>query len=139
MSAKYRSLRVEIARLKAEASKLKRQMRKAEVDAEDKLVRDELMEVEELFAATANNPGVIRASDGFDIDFSEAYYPRLGHGPVPFWGGSYADDPVVASESDSFGQLLDSFLPAVPERPSAPDGGASFVGSPVLEQDRRNG
>lgn len=137
MSAEYRSLRVEITRLKADTSKLKRQMRKAKVVAKDELVRDKLMEVEELFANTANNPGVIHVSEGLDIDFSEAYYPRLGHGPVTFWAVPYADDPVAAQDP-SLHQFLQSFAVVAGEPPLPVVGGANFVGSPVSGQDPRN-
>ena len=59
-------------------------MRKVEIDIEDKLIRDELMEIKELFVTTINNPSIIRASDNFDIDFSKTYYPCFNYSPIIF-------------------------------------------------------
>ena len=42
------------------------------------------MKVKELFTTIVNNPSVIHASNGFDINFSEAYYSRLSYGPIIF-------------------------------------------------------
>lgn len=71
-------------------------------EAEDSLARDDLLQLEEdlagsiLDAETALAPclearAVISAPSGLDFDFSQDPFPRLGGGPVTFWGGSYAE------------------------------------------------
>lgn len=92
LSNEYRRIRKEIARLKTDASKLKRDMRKIEDHAEDLLVRDDQMEMEQMLSECLDGRDSIVVPSGLEFDFSEAYFPELGGGPVTFWGGSYADD-----------------------------------------------
>ena len=92
LSDSYQKLRKEIARLKTEASKVKKEMRKARGDAEDQLVRDELLEAEEAIAACNVGRGDIVAPSGLEFDFGDDPFPELGGGPLTFWGGSFADD-----------------------------------------------
>lgn len=101
MSAEYLRIRKEIARLKTEASRLKRDMRKLETEAEDRLVRDEEMEAEELLASCLDGRDSLVVPSGLEFDFSETAFPELGGGPMTFWAGGYADEDTVSNDKRS--------------------------------------
>jgi cell division protein FtsB len=95
LSSDYLLLRKEIARLKAAASKLKRNMRKLEAEAEDRLERDDLMAAEEEAVSCARGRESIVAPSGLEFDLSEAPFSELGGGPGMFWAGDFVDDNPV--------------------------------------------
>jgi len=97
LSAEYLRIRKEIARLKTEASRLKRDMRKLETEAEDRLVRDEEMETEQLLASCLDERGSLVVPSGLEFDFSESAFPELGGGPMTFWAGSFDEDTALAA------------------------------------------
>lgn len=98
LSAEYQRVRKEIARLKLEASKLKKDMRRVEDEAEDRLVRDDQMELEQIVASCLSGRDSIVVPSGLEMDLSEAYFPELGGGPTSYWHGDFVDDvPDVAS------------------------------------------
>lgn len=86
--------------MKADASRLKRDMRRLENEAEDRLVRDAEMETEQLLAACLDERGSLVVPSGLEFDFSESAFPELGGGPVTFWAGSYVDESTVSVVND---------------------------------------
>ena len=77
-------------------------MRRIEDDAEERLVRDEIMEAEEVAASCNAGRDSIVVPSGLELNFSEDPFPELGGGPVTFWGGSFVDDnPVLVPSSQN--------------------------------------
>ena len=87
--------------MKADASRLKRDMRKLENEAEDRLTRDDEMETEQLLAACLDERGSLVVPSGLEFDFSASVFPELGGGPVTFWAGSLDEGSVSLNNKGS--------------------------------------
>lgn len=84
--------------MKVEAAKLKRDMQLLEDEAEDRLLRDDLMEAERSLVSCRSDADLVVVPSGLEVDFSEAIFPEGGGGPVTWWAGSFADDIPVSVE-----------------------------------------
>ena len=54
--------------------------------------REDSYRVEERVAEELSGLGAVQAPSGVEFDFSEAFFPELGGGPLTFWAGSFAGE-----------------------------------------------
>lgn len=103
--------------MKKKIAHVKRAIAEVYCETKSHLDRDRAMEVEESLIANHMGRDLPVATSGLEFDFSKVSFPELDGGPTTFWGGSFAEEPAVLSESLDIG---------------------FFVGSPVRAQNSRN-